>query len=202
MGDDITPAEPPPPQVPAGWLDDPEQPDMYRYWDGAQWTENRSPKQQMPPPSLAGPPLPQRKTQSERFAALPTIQKIGLIGVIALGIAVLTFGGKWYGDNVPSDSGSSSNRPSAPRCETVVYRITGTADSASITMEGISGTEQRDPVTVPFRHSGCFFPNDFTYISAQNNGEFGTVECEIVRGGEVVSEATSRGAYVIATCSD
>lgn len=30
--------------IPAGWYDDPEHPAQFRYWDGAQWTEHRSPK--------------------------------------------------------------------------------------------------------------------------------------------------------------
>ena len=29
---------------PSGWFDDPERPDTYRYWDGAEWTEHRAPK--------------------------------------------------------------------------------------------------------------------------------------------------------------
>ena len=38
--------------APAGWYDDPENPAMYRYWDGTVWTEHRSPK--APPPGPAG----------------------------------------------------------------------------------------------------------------------------------------------------
>ena len=30
--------------IPAGWYDDPEHPTQFRYWDGAQWTDHRSPK--------------------------------------------------------------------------------------------------------------------------------------------------------------
>jgi hypothetical protein len=32
-----------PPPTPAGWFPDPEQPGTLRYWDGATWTEHRSP---------------------------------------------------------------------------------------------------------------------------------------------------------------
>lgn len=34
----------PPPMPPSGWYDDVEQPFTWRYWDGASWTEYRSPK--------------------------------------------------------------------------------------------------------------------------------------------------------------
>jgi hypothetical protein len=100
MGDDLTPPEPPPPEPPpprvaAGWLDDPEQFGMYRYWDGAQWTDNRSPKPHTPPPSPEPAPLPKRKPQSERFAALPTIQKVGIIGVLALAVVVFWLATNW-----------------------------------------------------------------------------------------------------------
>jgi hypothetical protein len=30
--------------IPAGWYDDPEHPSQFRYWDGAAWTDHRSPK--------------------------------------------------------------------------------------------------------------------------------------------------------------
>ncbi len=35
---------------PADWYDDPENPLQYRYWDGTEWTEHRSPKAPPPPP--------------------------------------------------------------------------------------------------------------------------------------------------------
>ena len=31
-------------QTPAGWFVDPQDPTQFRYWDGAQWTEHRSPR--------------------------------------------------------------------------------------------------------------------------------------------------------------
>lgn len=31
------------PLPPAGWYPDPERSDLYRYWDGAQWTDHRAP---------------------------------------------------------------------------------------------------------------------------------------------------------------
>ena len=37
--------------VPAGWYDDPEHPEQYRYWDGTSWSEHRAPKKAPPKPS-------------------------------------------------------------------------------------------------------------------------------------------------------
>ncbi|MEM9467729.1 MAG: DUF2510 domain-containing protein [Actinomycetota bacterium] len=37
--------------VPAGWYDDPEHPDQYRYWDGTDWSDHRAPKKPPPAPS-------------------------------------------------------------------------------------------------------------------------------------------------------
>lgn len=33
----------PPPNAPAGWYRDPDQPETQRYWDGEQWTDQRAP---------------------------------------------------------------------------------------------------------------------------------------------------------------
>lgn len=40
-----------PPPTPPGWHDDPNDATLLRYWDGSQWTDDRSPK---PPPPSAG----------------------------------------------------------------------------------------------------------------------------------------------------
>ena len=39
---------------PADWYDDPENTLQYRYWDGSQWTDHRSPKALPPPPGSGG----------------------------------------------------------------------------------------------------------------------------------------------------
>lgn len=84
----------------------------------------------------------------------------------------------------------------------IEYRITGTSDTVSITMENASGgTEQYDSRRVPYSYEFVAQEGQFLYISAQNNGERGTVTCEIVINGVVEKEATSQGAYVIASCS-
>lgn len=102
------------------------------------------------------------------------------------------------------------NTPTPTVCQkSVVYYVEGTARSVSITMENrTGGTEQADNRAVPLAAGGtpglrlgqipC---GQFVYISAQNEGETGTVTCRIEVDGVTLETATSSGAYVIATCS-
>jgi len=80
------------------------------------------------------------------------------------------------------------------------YRVSGTAKSASLTYETPTGTEQRT-VNLPWSKTYKFSKGDFAYISAQNQGEVGTVKVEIKVDGTVWKHAESSGAYVIASCS-
>jgi len=88
----------------------------------------------------------------------------------------------------------------------VKYEVEGTASSVDITIETPSGTSQGSDKAVPLRTDAgngitLSFPRgSFVYISAQNQGEDGTVTCRITVDGEVVSENTSSGAYSIASC--
>lgn len=89
----------------------------------------------------------------------------------------------------------------------VVYEVEGTADSVSITIQTPSGSSQAANRAVPLTSDGSpgieiagFTAGDFVYLSAQNEGEYGTVTCRISVDGDVVSEVTSTGAYTIATC--
>lgn len=96
---------------------------------------------------------------------------------------------------------------SAEICCEITYEVTGRARSVSITMETPSGTSQHSDAEVPLRTSRGekltyrFSRGDFVYLSAQNNGDSGTVECKITGSeGQIISQASSRGAYVIAGC--
>ena len=111
--------------------------------------------------------------------------------------ATVVYGYLNYAEDVEDRSPSSS-------CENVTYRISGTATQVSITLENADGnTEQFDPVDVPYtKWLGCIPTRQFVYISAQNAGETGTVECAITRGNGTVSSSRSSGAFVIASCSD
>lgn len=59
------PLDQPPNAAPApAWYDDPEDPAGYRYWDGARWTDHRSPKHVAQPVTQAAAPTAQPVTQA------------------------------------------------------------------------------------------------------------------------------------------
>jgi hypothetical protein len=89
-----------------------------------------------------------------------------------------------------------------PPVPEVLYRITGTASSVDVTLSNATGgTEQYSNVYLPKEYSYYSFSDDFVYISAQNQGEYGTVTVSIYVNGNLFKTSTSSGAYVIATAS-
>ena len=89
----------------------------------------------------------------------------------------------------------------------VKYEIQGTAKTAAVTYSTPSGTVQNTadlPMMNQSGSAGIRFtaePGQSLYVSAQNQGEHGTVECVISVDGVIVSDNTSSGAYTIAQCS-
>ena len=84
----------------------------------------------------------------------------------------------------------------------VEYKVTGTASEVDVTYENEDGgTSQQSNVSVPWSYSFTGDPGDFVYISAQNQGESGSVTVTIYTDGDKFKSSTSSGAYVIATAS-
>jgi hypothetical protein len=84
----------------------------------------------------------------------------------------------------------------------VVYKITGTAQRVDVTLSNdTGGTEQYSNVYVPREYWYPTFSDDFVYISAQNQGESGSVTVSIYVNDALFKTSTSSGAYVIATAS-
>ena len=85
---------------------------------------------------------------------------------------------------------------------TVQYKITGSASLVDVTLNNSTGgTEQYDNVPVPKIYSYKYFEDWFLYISAQNQGQTGTVTVSIYYKDNLFKTSTSSGAYVIATAS-
>ena len=119
--------------------------------------------------------------------------------VFVIGVAVMAYIGMTYGFGTPQ---STSQPAPQPTTTSVVYEIVGTAKSVSITLSNpTGGTEQYGNAKVPQSITYSDFKSDFLYISAQNNGEQGSVTVTIYVNGQAVKTATSSGAYVIATAS-
>ena len=83
----------------------------------------------------------------------------------------------------------------------ITYEVSGTTDKASLTYENKDGNSEQKTVRLPWRFSFEAEPGTFLYVSAQNEGESGSVTCKISESNLVKEKATSEGAYVIATCS-
>lgn len=111
----------------------------------------------------------------------------------------------WIFSTIGGGGSSSPSVPratSAPRNALVVYEITGTARRVDLTIENEGGnTEQFDDAAVPYKKTFAVPRGQFVYISAQNQGETGTVKCTITVDGVVLETAESSGRFVIATCS-
>lgn len=107
----------------------------------------------------------------------------------------------------PSDSYSSAAY-SAPAPEMVRYEVDGDggATGAMVTYATPDGQQQHTidlPMTNQAGGTGVQFPysdDEFLYVSAQNQDEYGSITCRIYVGDQKVSENTSSGAYAIATC--
>lgn len=71
---------------PAAWYDDPEDATQYRYWDGNQWTEHRSPKQAPPPAGSPSEPPPGSPSPTTKKPWWKRWWGIAIIAFIALTI--------------------------------------------------------------------------------------------------------------------
>ena len=103
---------------------------------------------------------------------------------------------------------AAGNLPaSGPSTHTVTYQAEGAGTTSGMfTFEAPTGTQQAvaalplrtaagGAVTFDGLKSGAF-----VYLSVQNQNAAGSVTCRIQVDGAVISENTSTGGYVIATC--
>lgn len=106
------------------------------------------------------------------------------------------------GQNDAQGYTSSADYTPSSSSHEVTYEVTGTARSASVTYQnGSGGTSQEADMAVPWRRSFNMSGGDFLYISAQNQGEYGSVVTTIYVDGALFKTSTSSGAYVIADAS-
>lgn len=101
------------------------------------------------------------------------------------------------------ETSNDNNDVYVPLSRIVTYKVTGSAESVSITYTNYDGgTSQYSLVYLPWDITFYSMKSgDFVYISAQNNGEYGSVKAEIYVDGALFKTSSSYGAYVIASSS-
>jgi hypothetical protein len=139
---------------------------------------------------------PEQRKQAEQAAQnKPSGCTYILVVLIAIVGAIWIFGD--FGDG----SGGGSDYERSSDTYSIKYRVSGTTTRASLTYENESSNTEQIVVSLPWSESFTAEKGQFLYISAQNEKGSGSIKCEILQGGEVIEEATSSGAYVIASCS-
>lgn len=122
--------------------------------------------------------------------------------VLIVGAALLTL--HWPKSSAPDAAVSTSH--------TVLYEAEGAGArglrSARITLQSADGGTQQSEINLPLKNrqggTGITIPGfstgAFVYLSVQNTDAAGSVTCRITVDGTVISENTSSGGYVIASC--
>ena len=141
-----------------------------------------------PPPQVIYAQAPAKKKSS-----LGVIVLFSLFVGACIWFTVINLDSGW----TSSPSGSSARATG----HKVIYRITGTAKRADLTYNNASGGTEQKTVALPWSQSYTVPAGGFLYVSAQNDGQSGSVTCEIVVNGGTVKTSTSEGAYKIATCN-
>jgi hypothetical protein len=81
--------------------------------------------------------------------------------------------------------------------------VSGSVGNADVTYrDAQGGTQQQIGVRLPWQFSFDARGGSFLYISAQNKHNWGSATCEILVDGEMRTNSTSSGAYVMAECSN
>jgi hypothetical protein len=142
-------------------------------------------------PSSPQPITTQQPAQQNKRSNLTAILLIVILGIC---------GTIWLLAQLGSTSSSTPNY-SAPTTYRVTYKVTGTASRASLTYENEQGGTEQTEIRIPWQESMTVKRGAFLYLSAQNEGESGSVTCEIWVDNVKWKESTSSGAYVIASCS-
>ena len=97
--------------------------------------------------------------------------------------------------------GTNTTQPPSSGTYTVLYVVSGTATQASLTYSNSQGGTAQETVNLPWQRQFSMIKGDFLYISAQNQGDTGSVTTEIRVNGVQFKSTTSSGAFVIATAS-
>ncbi|HEX3957966.1 MAG TPA: hypothetical protein VHZ03_15215 [Trebonia sp.] len=174
-------------------------------WQPPQWQPPGQQPQWGPPPGP--PPVQPRpgrgKPPRKRSGA-------GLIfgGMCGLAVIIVIIVAASHGSSTPAASPAASSAPAAtgatsaasspaaPAANTVTYVVTGSDSDVTYGPEGSSlggSVPMRKTAAIPAKAPGYYS------IDAQL-GDGGTVTCEILVNGKVISKSTASGSYNIASC--
>jgi hypothetical protein len=84
----------------------------------------------------------------------------------------------------------------------VLYKVYGTAENVDITYNNSEGNTIQSTVDLPYEIGYDYFKNSFKYISAQNNGELGTVTVEYYYYDDLIDSDACQGSYCVVTASN
>ena len=129
-----------------------------------------------------------------------------IVGVILLVIVISALSkSKSSSTTSASSANSSTSEYVLPAAVTptgvVTYSISGNFTSASLTYQTPTGSTQKVIYQAGNVQTATFDAGGFVYLSAQNDGDSGSVTCTITEDGTVMSTNTATGAYTIATCN-
>ena len=147
---------------------------------------------------------PLNKTiQKELPVAQPNNAKGCIIGFLIFFITVAIFTMLLFrgSEKLANSYTPSENSYTQPTTYSVTYKVSGSASEASMTYSNSSGGTEQKKTYIPWQTSFTAEPSTFLYVSAQNQGDTGSVTCEIWVDGELYKTSTSSGAYTIASCS-
>lgn len=85
----------------------------------------------------------------------------------------------------------------------IKYTVECDSGTVFITYENNDGdTSQRTEAETPWEYKFKGAEDDFLYVSAQNNQDYGSITVKIKKDGKVIAEDSCDGEYCIATASD
>lgn len=137
------------------------------------------------------PDRPRRKRDWTRIVSITFLAALSVFIAYALIVSY---------HSTPSYRITQSNSYRADN-HSVMYKVTG-SHGLSITYANQGGdTAQTKTYKQKWDYSFRAKSGQFLYVSAQNEGDSGSVECEITVDGYTVKHTESQGGYVIASCS-
>lgn len=145
---------------------------------------------------------PQPISKSQKKSKKLTAGKIvfwGIFSIFALMAVTLVI--VWISeDGIPALFQEQEKIEETPVLYTVTYEIAGSAGSAKIEY-GIGGYDSMQGNSIlPFEKEVNIKSGDVAFITAENNGESGSVICRIWANGKVWKESKKAGAFAKVEC--